>query len=139
MFVPIDVDDLEKSYILILPSDYTREKFISYAKALDNKYAGKIINEILDVFEITATNVLDEYKKYYSMEFTSVFDFFYKHHNIEKKYIDIVVQNFNEDDKLLFGSATAACDYNLADLMFDEKIVSAINTIFEGIRNEDKN
>ena len=139
MFVPMAEDDLEKFYILILPLNYTRGKFISYAKVFKNKYAGKIINEILDVFEITATDVLDEYKKYYSMEFTSIFDFLYKHHNVEKKYIDFVMQNFNKDDKLLFGSATAGGDYNLADLMFEEKIVVAINTIFEGIRNEDKN
>jgi hypothetical protein len=136
MFLPMDIEDLDKYYILILPSNYTREKFISYAKVFNNKYAGKIINEILDVFEITGTNVLDEYKKYYLMEFTSVIDFLYKHHNIEKKYIDIVMQNFNEDDKLLFGSATAGGDYNLADLMFEEKIIDAINKIFEGIRNE---
>lgn len=139
MFIPLDGDDLEKLYFLIFPQNYSRDKFIEKARVNKSSYACTVIEEILDIFESTSKNVVCEYQKYYNMEYSDVYEYIYKHYNIQREIIDILKEHYTPLKKLYYGSATASGDYNTADLLFQEKMYDAINIIFEEINNEDQN
>ncbi len=136
MFIPLNIDDFDKYFFLIIPKNFSRDKFLSKSKIMNATYANKIINDILDVFENSTVDVIDEYNKYYSMEYSDVFDYLYKHYNLTEDSLCFVKQNMSDDTKLLFGSATSSGGYNLAELMFDEKMVVAINKLLEEIKHE---
>jgi hypothetical protein len=128
MIIPIShVKKFGQNYFLIIDKNFSVQQLIETAEVEKNRYAGRLIKRIYDCLRAGNVNVIDEYNKYYALEYSGLSEFLYRRYNCSDSIIKIILENMNDDKVLELGDAYSGGDYNLGHFIMSEEILHRLN------------
>jgi len=108
----------------------TREKFIQASSVAENSWAEALMHRIYDCLLGNAVNVIEEYERFYAVEYSTFEEFLVKRYGITDKELDAIKKNLPKDYILVYGCMDSQGDYNTSQLMeFSDEIVESVNEI----------
>ncbi len=136
---PIDLNDFHKKYVVTAPRDLNLKKIIeefsNLAKIDANKYAGKLLKNILEAFFSEVEDIKLIYKKYYAIEYDSVEAYMYKKMLMEKDEIEYIYSKLKKGETFYYTDLYYTSDPNYDNLFEyeDENLLLKINNLLERI------
>lgn len=136
---PIDLNYLEKKYIVIAPQDLNLKElintFLSKAKMDSNKYAGKLFTNILETFFGELEDISVIYESYYAREYVDIEEYMYKKMLMEKEEIKYAFSKVKEGEKIYSTDLNYTSENNYDNLFDyeDVNLLERINNILEMI------
>lgn len=132
MIIPINKPkDIGQKYFLIVENSYSTEQFLEAAEVEKNSYAYKLMKRIYECLRVGNVNVIDEYNKYYTQEYSTLHDYLYRKYNCGLGLINTILENINETKVLEFGDLYSGGDYILGQLIMTEEILNTLNGIIK--------
>lgn len=139
LIYPIDLYDFSRKYIVLknvnLTVEYIVASFLDNSKVDPQKYAGKMLSDILLNFFNEYEDLQYIYENFYVKEYDSFGDYLFKNMLIDKEDIDYLFSQKSVDEKLYFvdlKNALTNNDENLfryEDVNFLEKINEKLREI----------
>ncbi len=129
-------------YLIIISRKWTKAKFVEAAQVQAGSYAGSLVERLYDSLVTYATDVGDEYRRYYSMEYSDLESFLYWKYNIPKHVIAKALGELTPESFLGYGSADSGGDYGIGQFAQSEAGLELTNRIFDSlgeVAGEDQN
>lgn len=118
------------SEYFITYKNLTREKFVQASSVAEGSWAEELMHRIYDCLVGNAVNVIDEYERFYKVEYCTLDEFLVKRYGLTDKGLGTIKENLPEDYILAHGHMESQGDYNMSQLMeFSDEIVKAVNEI----------
>lgn len=127
------VSDSREGFLLCLPAKCTLNDFITAAKVESDTYASILISRLYHGLVTTSINVIEEYNKYYSMEYENLSSFLYWKYYINKKVSESFLSQLHQDDVLLYGKFSSGCSWTVNTFIDDDTMSKSLNIIINQI------
>lgn len=132
MIIPIsDPKSIDQKLFLIIRKKSSVQHLIEAAGVEENSYAGQLIKRIYECLRVGNINVMDEYNKYYSPEYSGLSDFLFRKYNCSPSTIEIILKTLSEDKLLEYGDVFSGGDYTLGQFIMSEEILSKLNVFLK--------
>jgi len=96
----------------------------------ENSWAEDLMQRIYDCLLGNVTNVIEEYKKFYEIEYSTLDEFLQKRYGLNESGLQTVKDNLPQDYILVHGYLDSEGDYNISQLLeFSDELVESVNEI----------
>lgn len=139
LIYPIDLFEFSRKYIVLkkidLSVDSIIELFLEKAKINPQKYAGKLLSNILLNFFNEYGDLQYIYERYYFKEYDTFEEYLFKNLLLDKNEIEFLMSKKKVDEKLYFVDLQHAVTDNDENLFRYEEVsfLDKINMILEEI------
>jgi len=139
LIYPIDLDIMSRKYIVIknvdLSVDHIVKSFLNLAKINPQKYAGKLMSNILLSFFNEIEDLQYSYEKYYIKEYDSFEEYLFKNLLIDRSKIEFLMSKKKMNEKLYFADLRHTATNDFENLFEYEEVnfLLKINKILEKI------
>ncbi|MFH1900987.1 MAG: hypothetical protein ABIK26_01900 [Candidatus Omnitrophota bacterium] len=118
-------------YFIIFDKRITRNRFIKRAKVKKNSFSGKLMGRIYDCLTSELVDVLEEYKKFYSLEYEAFEEFLYKKYNLDNETLQLILDKLKESKSLVLYHKKEYTygDYSLEPFILSETMIKKIEKI----------
>jgi hypothetical protein len=114
----------------IIYKKVTMDKFVQASKVTSGSWAEELMNRVYDCLFGNITNIIEEYEKFYKVEYSTFQEFLRKRYGLKNKGLQLISDNLGKDDYLAHGFLDSEGDYNTAQLIeFSDELVESINKI----------
>lgn len=121
-------------YLIVLGSDYNKSDFLKAAQVVTDSYAEEFVRRIYDCLVSHAVDILEEYRKYYAIEYPDLATFLYWKYNVEYSIATEAVNSLEPGGFLGYGSVYSGGDYVIGQLITSEPGLEMVNRIFDNLQ-----
>ena len=108
----------------------TRDKFIKSCCVREGSWAEELVNRIFDCLFANTTNLLEEYKEFFQIEYPTFAEFIQKRYGLSRSKLKKIKGNSPPDHILAHGYLDSEGDHNTAQLIeFSDEIRESIEKI----------
>lgn len=136
---PIDLNDYHRKYVITAPGDFNlkamTEIFLRVSKIDPDKYAGKLLANLLEAFFGELEDVATIYESYYTREYECIEEYMYKKMLMETAEIEYIISKVKDGEKIYYTNLEYTSDNNYENLFDyeDQDLLAKINDILEVI------
>lgn len=128
----------KSGYFLVINKNFDREMFIINANVVTGTYAEEVVNRICNELFSELIDVYNEYQKYYSEEFSTMFKYLEKKFNLDTETIDEIKGFYKENMTIYYGKSNSTGDYILDNLLKSDQILDFLNNMLKDKTDENK-
>lgn len=108
----------------------TRDRFIESSGVKKDSWAEDLMQRIYDCLLGNVTNVIEEYKKFYQVEYSTLDEFLRKRYGLNESELQTVKDSLPQNYILAHGYFDSESDYNIVQLMeYSSEVVESIKKI----------
>jgi len=128
------VNDSKDGFLLTLPEKCTLNDFFSAAKVTPNSYGSVLVSRLYNGLMTTATNVNDEYNKYYSKEYKNLYHFLFWKYCVPLKTSRKVISQLRQGEVVRYSSFSSGSSWTIRAFMDDPVMLKSLNIIIDEVR-----
>lgn len=130
----IFADSIKKGecIFLILDKEMDRESFLSRLGVREGSYAWELGCRLYEAFFPEAVNVIDEYHKYYKLEYTSLIEYIASEYGLETTSLQVIDDQITEDKLVLYTEPYSSCEDWFASFILTDSMRRTLQELFNG-------
>jgi hypothetical protein len=111
----------EDNYFLIMQRPCHEKEFIAASGVHPKSYAADLMSRIYCCLFNGVTHINAEYKKYYAVEYKTIWHFLFWHYSINHSVIEKVRKAYDPSKGLFYGNVDTGGDYGVGQYIMSEE------------------
>lgn len=124
-----------KYFVSFDKTKLTKNQFLLMCKVDVNSFASDLMIKVYNTFFDLDIDLESKYLKYYLDEYNNLEEFLYSKYLVNKKFIELLMGNKKENEKIYYVDLLEKTDYGINTLINDE-LIEKLNNILMEVSNE---